>query len=86
LLLLLLIMQTTPICEPYTAERQRNHLIGGRHKHVRAGHGGWVILREFLGEKSTGSDVIGAEKVVRAAGSPAPTSADNAIVFYTRSK
>jgi len=70
--------------EPYTAERHRNNLVSGRHEDVRAGMWRRVILREFLGEKSTGSDVVGAEKVVRAAGSPAPTAADDIVAFCTQ--
>jgi len=67
----------------YAAERHLGHLISARHEHVRAGQRRRVILREFLGEKPTGSDVAGTEKVVRAAGSPPPTAADHAKVVCT---
>ena len=70
--------------KPYTAERYRHDLVGARHEQIRTGQRRRVILREFLGEKSAGSDVIGAEEVVRAAGSPAPTSADHPVVFYAQ--
>jgi len=70
--------------KPYTDERDGDDLVRARHEQVRARQWRRVILREFLREKSAGSDVIAAEEVVRAAGSPAPTSADHAVVFYSQ--
>lgn len=87
-ILLPLMMRTvaSPGGKTDAVECQCNDLSSGRRKHIRAGTRRRIILREFLGEEPTGNDVVGAEEVVRAAGSPSPTSADHSIVLYTRQR